>query len=144
MSSYRFFCPQSYERLFWYFFHQNTRSYFFVVFFLLFFIEFLLFVCFFPLTASFVHSRTSACSGSTVSTSCSTDMCMRKLTGCSRLHWEPRDPKCLFCRYERSNPVYNLTLNDCGTVHIVVGDGGNNVSVQNKPSLKVISNHLHL
>lgn len=27
--------------------------------------------------------------------------------------------------YERSFPVYNNTVDDCGTVHIVVGDGGN-------------------
>lgn len=27
--------------------------------------------------------------------------------------------------YERSNRVYNYTLDQCGPVHIVVGDGGN-------------------
>jgi len=27
--------------------------------------------------------------------------------------------------YERTNPVYNYSLNNCGTVHMTVGDGGN-------------------
>ena len=27
--------------------------------------------------------------------------------------------------YERTNPVYNYTVNQCGTVHITMGDGGN-------------------
>ncbi|KAL3151075.1 hypothetical protein ABBQ38_012945 [Trebouxia sp. C0009 RCD-2024] len=27
--------------------------------------------------------------------------------------------------YERSNPVYNFTMDPCGTVHITMGDGGN-------------------
>ncbi|GAX79014.1 hypothetical protein CEUSTIGMA_g6454.t1 [Chlamydomonas eustigma] len=27
--------------------------------------------------------------------------------------------------YERTNPVYNYSLNSCGTVHMTVGDGGN-------------------
>ncbi|DBA96972.1 TPA: hypothetical protein ACH3X1_001296 [Trebouxia sp. C0004] len=27
--------------------------------------------------------------------------------------------------YERSNPVYNFTVNECGAVHITMGDGGN-------------------
>ncbi len=27
--------------------------------------------------------------------------------------------------YERSKPVYNWTLDDCGPMHITIGDGGN-------------------
>jgi hypothetical protein len=27
--------------------------------------------------------------------------------------------------YERTNPVYNYSLNNCGTIHMTVGDGGN-------------------
>jgi hypothetical protein len=27
--------------------------------------------------------------------------------------------------YERTNPVYNYTVNQCGTVHVTMGDGGN-------------------
>jgi len=31
--------------------------------------------------------------------------------------------------YERTNPVYNYSLNNCGTVHMTVGDGGNNEGI---------------
>lgn len=27
--------------------------------------------------------------------------------------------------YERTNPVYDYTVNKCGSVHITIGDGGN-------------------
>ncbi len=35
--------------------------------------------------------------------------------------------------YERSYPVYNFTRIDCGTVHIVVGSGGNNEGLSSFP-----------
>lgn len=41
-----------------------------------------------------------------------------------------RTSTCVCFRYERTNPVYNNTLNNCGAVHITVGDGGNNVRAQ--------------
>jgi hypothetical protein len=31
--------------------------------------------------------------------------------------------------YERTNPVYDYNLNNCGTVHITIGDGGNNEGI---------------
>jgi hypothetical protein len=31
--------------------------------------------------------------------------------------------------YERTFPVYNYTVNKCGTVHITIGDGGNSEGI---------------
>ena len=34
--------------------------------------------------------------------------------------------------YERTKPVYNWTLDDCGPMHITIGDGGNAQAIANK------------
>ena len=34
--------------------------------------------------------------------------------------------------YERTKPVYNWTLDDCGPMHITIGDGGTVEAIANK------------